>query len=86
VYDQLGNVHEDLYATTTYHSSAPDMTAENTEESKHSERSAESQEWVKLGRELRRVNGELYAALGGNDEENEVDHNKHGYGESTSSK
>lgn len=61
------------------------MTAENTEEGKHPERSAESQEWVKLGRELRQVNGELYAALGGN-EEDEVDPDKHGYGESTSSK
>ena len=61
-----------------------EMSTRNTE--KHPERSSESQEWVELGREVRQANPDLYASLGGNDEEGNVDPDEFDYGESTSSK
>lgn len=52
----------------------------------HPERSAESDDWVKAARDVRAAYRELYAALGGNDEEGGVDVDRFGYGERTSSK
>jgi hypothetical protein len=62
------------------------MSTGHTKGNRHPERSEESQEWVELGREFRHVNSGLYDALGGNDDEDEIDPDKYGYGENTSSK
>jgi hypothetical protein len=53
---------------------------------KHPERSEESQEWVEEARKLREAKPGLYSALGGDDHEGEINPDKYGYGESTSSK